>query len=165
MILVWMLWRSRVSSQVSVIFTINQGDKKGTISPASSRPSTSTSHRSVSPLINYSYEQEHPYDKTEPVNVETSVSTSTLNDTIIAEEETRRMYTLKEIDKICMEPLNSSKVTTSSAKKINKHFIDKETFDYLPTKSFSCDSSHSQRSSCRGSSGYGSSNSSSTPKR
>ena len=160
MFMVWILWKrkrfQRRKSQVSGIVTINKENTE----TSSSRPSTfNSSNRSLSPLINCSFEKES-------LDFGESARLGSLS-TVDHAEDTRRTYTLKEVDKICMEALKGSKRVPSSTNKRNEI-----TFDYNSTKKLftsiinnnnkNDNNMNSQRRWDQCSSGYGSATSSIT---
>ena len=117
MFMIWILWRrkrfQRRKSQVSVIVTINEENVRRPSSTSSSI--FNSSNRSISPLINCSFEKES-LDFSE-AHLDSSSTVTTIDDHA---DDIRRTYTLKEVDKICMEALKGSKrvpsATTQSTK-------------------------------------------------
>lgn len=156
MFMVWILWRrkrfQRRKSQVSVIVTTNEEDAGTTPSP---RPSTfNSSNRSISPLINCSFEKES-LDFSDTNDLDSSSTVTTIDHA----EDNRRTYTLKEVDKICMEALKGSKRVASTTTETKGR-----TFEYNSTKTLFTNIDNNNRNSPRRwdrcSSGYGSATSS-----
>lgn len=158
MFMVWMLLKrkrfQRRNGQVSVVTTINEGN--GT--PSSTPSIFSSSNRSISPLINFSFEKESLYSS-QTANVDTSSNVITIDNG----EDIRRTYTLKEVDKICMEALKGpNRVASTASAKTKEQKFEFESTKTLFTKNNDNNNNNinSQRRWGRCSSGYGSATSS-----
>ncbi|XP_066910820.1 uncharacterized protein [Clytia hemisphaerica] len=123
MFLFWLIWRrkrlQRRKSQVSNIVTMTTDDDPDTLS----RPSTFSSTRSVSPLINYLYEKDSLPSPRDPPDLEVF---SVLDKPAVFTEEQqeerdeKKYTTLKEIDRICMEALKGP--SSANNKKTEKPY-------------------------------------------
>ena len=112
--LVWFMWRRkrvhRRKSQASTIAPITLSTSDGS---DESRPSTFSSTRSISPLINFLYEEDN-ISELEPPDIEviSVLSRPAGEDTenMLKEKEQlkNRCYTLQEVDRICMEAIKGT---------------------------------------------------------
>ena len=143
MLIFWFLWKNKLqyrrkSKPSSIPIYLKDREPDGI-----SRSSTASGSRSISPLISVLYEK----DRSNVDVISVSEQPSFLEE--INQVESKR-YTLKEVDRICMEAIRGKNTLTPREKARRVSSVSAQ-------KTLSDGSCKSQQSSCYSSSGYGSS--------